>query len=160
LLAALSFKIFGLYDWAYRIPAILATVLGAYSCFGLGKLLYNNYVGKIAALIFLTSQTIVLSVIDVRTDAVLTGFTIFSLWHMAAYINKNSLKHIILGAFGAGIAFSTKGTNSPCGYWLTHLMSFSLHAQMDALFKLACIHGYPCFCYNYYTHTIRILPSV
>jgi len=108
-LAALSFKIFGLYDWAYRIPAILATVLGAYSCFGLGKLLYNNYVGKIAALIFLTSQTIVLSVIDVRTDAVLTGFTIFSLWHMAAYINKNSLKHIILGAFGAGIAFSTKG---------------------------------------------------
>ena len=108
-LAALSFKIFGLYDWAYRIPAILATVLGAYSCFGLGKLLYNHYVGKIAALIFLTSQTIVLSVIDVRTDAVLTGFTIFSLWHLAAYLNKNSLKHIILGAFGAGIAFSTKG---------------------------------------------------
>lgn len=108
-LAALSFKIFGLYDWAYRIPALLATILGAYSCFGLGKLLYNHYVGKIAALIFLTSQTIVLSVIDVRTDAVLTGFTIFSLWHLAAYINKNSLKHIILGAFGAGIAFSTKG---------------------------------------------------
>jgi len=25
------------------------------------------------------------------------------------YINKNSLKHFILGAFGAGIAFSTKG---------------------------------------------------
>jgi 4-amino-4-deoxy-L-arabinose transferase-like glycosyltransferase len=108
-LAALSFKIFGLYDWAYRIPAILATILGAYSCFGLGKLLYNTYVGKIAALIFLTSQTIVLSVIDVRTDAVLTGFTIFSLWHLTAYINKNSLKHIIIGAFGAGIAFSTKG---------------------------------------------------
>lgn len=108
-LAALSFKIFGLYDWAYRIPALLATILGTYSCFGLGKLLYNHYVGKIAALIFLTSQTIVLSVIDVRTDAVLTGFTIFSLWHLAAYINKNSLKHIILGAFGAGIAFSTKG---------------------------------------------------
>ena len=108
-LAALSFKIFGLHDWAYRIPAILATFLGAYSCFGLGKLLYNKDVGKIASLIFLTAQTIVLSVIDVRTDAVLTGFTIFGLWHLTAYINKNSLKHIILGAFGAGIAFSTKG---------------------------------------------------
>lgn len=108
-LAALSFKIFGLYDWAYRIPAILATILGAYSCFGLARLLYNAYVGRIAALIFLTSQTIVLSVIDVRTDAVLTGFTIFSLWHLTAYINKNSLKHIVLGAFGAGMAFSTKG---------------------------------------------------
>ncbi|WP_024479928.1 ArnT family glycosyltransferase [Cellulophaga baltica] len=108
-LAALSFKIFGLHDWAYRIPGMLAIFLGAYSCFGLGKLLYNEYVGKTAALIFLTSQTIVLSVIDVRTDAVLTGFTIFALWQLTSYINKNSLLNIVLGAFGAGIAFSTKG---------------------------------------------------
>lgn len=108
-LAALSFKVFGLYDWAYRIPAILATFLGAYSCYGLGRLLYNIHVGKLAALVFMTSQTIVLSVIDVRTDAVLTGFTIFAIWQLAAYIEKNSLRHMILGAFGAGIAFSTKG---------------------------------------------------
>lgn len=108
-LAALSFKIFGLHDWAYRIPAILATLLGAYSSFGLGKLLYNRDTGKLAALIFLTAQTIVLSVIDVRTDAVLTGFTIFSIWQLAAYINHLSIKNMILGAFGAGIAFSTKG---------------------------------------------------
>ncbi len=108
-MAALSFKIFGLHDWAYRIPGILATLLGAYGCFGLGRLLYNTEVGKIAALIFMSSQTIVLGAIDVRTDAVLTGFAIFSIWHLAAYIEKNSLKHMVLGTFGAGIAFSTKG---------------------------------------------------
>ncbi|WP_343485778.1 glycosyltransferase family 39 protein [Allomuricauda sp. d1] len=108
-LAALSFKIFGIHDWAYRIPALLATLLGAYSCYGLGKLLYNSDVGKFSALIFMTAQTIVLSVIDVRTDAVLTGFTIFSIWQLATYIEKNSLTNILLGAFGAGIAFSTKG---------------------------------------------------
>lgn len=108
-LAALSFKIFGISQWAYRIPALLATFLGAYSCYGLGKLLYNNDVGRFSALIFLTAQTIVLSVIDVRTDAVLTGFTIFSIWQLAAYIEKDKLKHILWGAFGAGVAFSTKG---------------------------------------------------
>jgi len=108
-LAALSFKIFGIHDWAYRIPGILATFLGAYSCFGLGKLLYTTDVGKFAALIFLTCQTIVLGAIDVRTDAVLTGFTIFAIWQLVAYIEKNSLLHIILGALGAGLAFSTKG---------------------------------------------------
>ncbi|PIF00230.1 MAG: dolichyl-phosphate-mannose--protein mannosyltransferase [Maribacter sp.] len=108
-LAALSFKIFGLHDWAYRIPGILATLLGAYSCYGLGRLLYNANVGRLAALVFMTCQTIVLGVIDVRTDAVLTAFTIFSIWHLAAYIEKNSPKHMIWGAFGAGIAFSTKG---------------------------------------------------
>lgn len=108
-LAAISFKIFGLNEWAYRIPGILATLLGAYSCFGLGKLLYNSEVGKIASLIFMTAQTIVLSNIDVRTDAVLTGFTIFAIWQLASYIEKNSFKNLLMGAFGAGIAFSTKG---------------------------------------------------
>ncbi|RIV45317.1 ArnT family glycosyltransferase [Flagellimonas pelagia] len=108
-LAALSYKIFGIHDWAYRIPGILSTLLGAYSCYGLGKLLYNKDVGRFASLIFMTAQTMVLANIDVRTDAVLTGFTIFSIWQLVAYIEKNSLKNIVLGAFGAGMAFSTKG---------------------------------------------------
>lgn len=108
-LAALSYKLFGIYDWAYRIPGILATLLGAYSCFGLGKLLYNQHTGKLAALIFMTAQTIVLGVIDVRTDAILTGFAIFSIWQLATYIENGSIKAILLGALGAGIAFSTKG---------------------------------------------------
>ncbi len=108
-LAALSFKLFGLHDWAYRIPGILATLLGAYSCFGLGRLLYNADTGKLAAMIFMTAQTIMLSVIDVRTDAVLTGFSIFAIWQLAVYIEKRSLAAIIWGALGAGLAFSTKG---------------------------------------------------
>jgi len=108
-LSALSFKLFGLYDWAYRIPGILVTLLGAYSCYGLGKLLYKVDTAKLAALIFMTSQTIMLSAIDVRTDAVLTGFTIFAIWQLATYIEKGSLTAIMLGALGAGLAFSTKG---------------------------------------------------
>ncbi|ASV29062.1 ArnT family glycosyltransferase [Maribacter cobaltidurans] len=108
-LAALSYKIFSIHDWAYRIPGILATLLGAYSCYGLGKLLYNVHTGKLAALIFMTAQTIVLGAIDVRTDAVLTGFTVFAIWQLAVYIEKGTLLSVLLGGFGAGMAFSTKG---------------------------------------------------
>ncbi len=108
-LAALSYKIFGIHDWAYRIPGILATFLAAYSCYGLGKLLYNKEVGRLASLIFMTAQTIVLATIDIRTDAVLTGFTIFAIWQLATFIEKGTLQSIALGAFGAGMAFSTKG---------------------------------------------------
>lgn len=108
-LAALSYKLFGIHDWAYRIPGILSTLLAAYSCYGLGKLLYNKDVGRLASLIFMTAQTIVLANIDVRTDAVLTGFAIFSIWQLVTYVEKNTLKSIALGAFGAGMAFSTKG---------------------------------------------------
>jgi 4-amino-4-deoxy-L-arabinose transferase-like glycosyltransferase len=109
-LAALSYLLFGIHDWAYRIPALLATALGAYSCYGLGALLYKKTeVGRLAALIFLTSQTIVLAAIDVRTDAVLTGFTIFAIWQLATYLQTSRLMPLLLGALGTGIAFSTKG---------------------------------------------------
>lgn len=108
-LAAFSFSLFGIEEWAYRLPALLATALGAYSCYGLGKILYTKDVGRIAALVFLSAQTIVLSNIDVRTDALLTGTTALALWQLTAYIQKGRIRNIVLGAVGAGLAFSTKG---------------------------------------------------
>ena len=108
-LAAIAYKIFGIAEWSYRIPAVLASLLGAYGCYGLGTRLYDKEVGKLAALIFMTAQTIVLSNIDVRTDAVLTGFTAFSLWQFVIYVETKTLKSLLLGALGAALAFSTKG---------------------------------------------------
>ena len=108
-LAALSFKVFGIHDWAYRIPGLLFTLLGAYSTYGLGKTLYNSEVAKVASLAFMTSQTIVLSAIDVRTDAVLTGSVILAIWQIAAYLRSGRLSHLVLGAMACGLAFSTKG---------------------------------------------------
>ncbi|MBC2839978.1 glycosyltransferase family 39 protein [Robiginitalea sp. SC105] len=108
-LAALSYKVFGIHDWAYRLPAVLMTLLAALSCYGLGKLLYNANAGRLAALIFMSAQTIVLSVIDVRTDAVLTGFTALAIWQLLRYLKNGSLSGLLWGALGAGLAFSTKG---------------------------------------------------
>lgn len=133
-LAAISFKIFGIHDWAYRIPGLLATLLAAYSCFGLGKLLYNTAIGKMGALIFMTAQTIVLSVIDVRTDALLTGFTILAIWQLAAYVQSGGIKHVLLGAFGAGIAFSTKGQIALVVIGLPLLCHLGYTRKWNALF--------------------------
>lgn len=108
-LAAFSYLLFGISEWAYRIPGLLAIALGAYSVYGLGKLLYRKEVGRLAALIFLTAQTIILSGIDLRTDAVLTGFTAFAMWQLVAYLKEGKLGPLLLGAVGAGLAFSTKG---------------------------------------------------
>jgi len=107
--AALSFKIFGIHDWAYRIPGLIFTLIAAYSTYGLGRLLYNKEVGKLAALIFMSCQTIILSAIDVRTDAVLTGSVILAIWQLAVYLQNGHLRALLLGAFATGLAFSTKG---------------------------------------------------
>ena len=108
-LAGLSFKIFGISHWAYRIPALLFTLLGAYSSFGLAKELYGKMAGHIAALIFLSAQAVILANHDVRTDAVLTGASVFALWQLATYINKGNWQNAVLGSVGTAIAFSTKG---------------------------------------------------
>lgn len=108
-LSALSFKLFGISDWAYRIPALLFTLLGAYSTNRLAKEFYGQQASHIASLVFLSAQAIFLSNHDVRTDAVLTGATIFAVWQLVLYINKNSLLHAVLGAIGVAFAFSSKG---------------------------------------------------
>ncbi len=108
-LAALSFKIFGISQWAYRIPALLFTLLGAVSTYQLARELYGKRAGHPAALIFLTSQAIILSNHDVRTDAVLTGAAIFATWQWVKYLKHNKLVNAVLGGLGVAVAFSTKG---------------------------------------------------
>ncbi len=108
-LSALSFKIFGLTHWAYRLPALLFTLIGAFSTYKLAKEFYGNKAGHIASLIFLSTQAIILANHDVRTDAVLTGASIFAIWQWVKYIKYEKLTYAILGAVGTGIAFSTKG---------------------------------------------------
>ena len=108
-LAALSFKIFGLHAWSYRIPALLFTALSAISCYKLALIFYSKKAARYASLIFLSGQAVILSNHDVRTDAVLTGATIFAVWQLVAYFNTEKLKNIIFGAIGLAMAFSSKG---------------------------------------------------
>ncbi len=108
-LSALSFKIFGLNHWAYRIPAIIFTLIGAYSCYNLAKDFYGSKAGHISSLIFLSAQAIILANHDVRMDAILTGASIYAIWQLVKFIDKEELLNAVLGSIGLGIAFSTKG---------------------------------------------------
>lgn len=144
-LAAFSFKIFGISHWAYRLPALLFTLLGAISCFGLAKVLYRRNVGHIAALVFLSSQAIILANHDVRTDAVLTGATIFSLWQLFAYMNSQYLRNIILGAIGAGVAFSCKGQLAIFVIGVCVLTHLAYTRKWYLLFNWKVLVGILCF---------------
>ena len=109
-LAALSMKIFGISAFAYRIPALLCIMLAAFSTGKLSLLLYGNLeVGRIAQLVFLSAQIIILSAHDVRTDAVLTGFIIFSLWQLVSFIKTQKISVAVLAGLGMAMAFSSKG---------------------------------------------------
>lgn len=108
-LAGLSFKLFGLHGWAYRLPSVLFNCLAAYSTYGLGKALYNKEIGKLSALIFITSQSIILANHDVRTDSLLTSFIILGIWQLTVFLRTNKLSSIIFGSAAIALAVSTKG---------------------------------------------------
>ena len=109
-LAALSMKFFGVNHFAYRIPAVLCLFLATFSVKKIADLLYKNEnLSLIAALIFLSAQTIILSAHDVRTDAVLTGFIALSIWQFLSFIKKQKTVNVLFAGLFTALAFSSKG---------------------------------------------------
>lgn len=107
--ACLSFKIFGIHDWAYRIPSVLTLALGIYSCYRYTKIFYSERAAKMAALIMASCMACYVMTSDVRTDTMLTGWVMFSIWQLAEFNRSLKLKNILLGGVGVGLAMITKG---------------------------------------------------
>lgn len=85
-MTALSYKIFGVNTFAYKIPGILFVFLGAWYVFLFAKQWYSARHGYIAALLLLTAEHIIISNQDVRAEPYMTGLTIMSLYHFARYL--------------------------------------------------------------------------
>jgi 4-amino-4-deoxy-L-arabinose transferase-like glycosyltransferase len=107
--AMIGYRLFGEHDWSYRLISVLVSVLGAWSTLRLGARLHGERTGRIAAVMFITAQTILLGNSDVRMDALLTGFSAFALWQLTAWVEGGRLAALLLGAAGLGLAFSAKG---------------------------------------------------
>ena len=108
-LAAFSYNIFGVNTLAYKLPSFLLTILGLYSTFRLGKLLYNRQTGLLAALMYASAQAQFLANNDVRMDAILTASIVFATWQLAEAAYVMRWYNYVLGALGLAMAFSTKG---------------------------------------------------
>ena len=108
-LAAWSYEILGVTGFAYKLPSFLFSILGVYSVFRLGRSLYNAAMGRIAALIMASAVSFLLSVNDVRMDAILTGCIAFASWQLTDLLVKNNWWNVLGGAAGLALGFSTKG---------------------------------------------------
>jgi 4-amino-4-deoxy-L-arabinose transferase-like glycosyltransferase len=107
--SALSYHIFGVTSFAYRLPSFLFTILGTYSIYRLAKELYDHETGKLAALIAASSFCYILANSDVRMDAILTGAIAFATWQLVAYVHHRKSIFLAGAALGLAIGFCTKG---------------------------------------------------
>lgn len=109
-ITALSFKLFGISTWAYKLPAILFSMLGAVYTYKFGKRLHSKQIGLWSVLIYLTAEHLILSNMDVRAEPYLTGLIIGSVYHLyKASINDKWMADVLIGGLLAACAVMTKG---------------------------------------------------
>lgn len=103
------FFLFGVHDWSFKLGNLIFILLGLYSTFKLGKLLYNESVARIATLILATTQAWFLISHDVKTDGILASAIIFTVWQWKLFVVNNSWKNLVGLSLGIAIGMLTKG---------------------------------------------------
>jgi 4-amino-4-deoxy-L-arabinose transferase-like glycosyltransferase len=134
-LACISFKIFGVHDWAFRLPSALCLAFGIYSLYRYTKMFYSEQTAKIAVLITASCVASYLMISDVRTDTLLTSWVMFSLWQLAEFNRSLKFKNILLGAIGIGLAMLSKG---PIGLIIpvtAFIVEFAYKRQWKSFFR-------------------------
>lgn len=84
--SALSFGLFGLHNWAYKLPSFLSTVAGVYAVYRFCLLFYNKETARAAAFILASCVGVLLLCNDVRTDTLLMSMTACAVWQMATWL--------------------------------------------------------------------------
>jgi 4-amino-4-deoxy-L-arabinose transferase-like glycosyltransferase len=154
---ALSFKLFGVGNFSYKLPAVLFMLLGACYTYLFGSKFYSRKHGYIAALLLMTAQHIITSNSDVRAEPYLTGLTIFALYYFAAYLKDKKYSQLIIGSLGLACLLMAKGlfTIIPVAAGLGLAMMYQgkwkeiLHWQWLAVVILTLIFISPSL-YGYY----------
>jgi len=108
-LSSISIQLFGVYDWAYRLPSILCLGLALWSVYRFTFLYYNELTAQLSVLVLVSSQAFILMAHDVRCDTMLMGFVMFSIWQLAAWYQSNAWKHFVMAFMGIGLGMLTKG---------------------------------------------------
>ena len=141
--SALSFRLFGISNFAYKFPVFLLSIAGMYALYRLGRLYYDRQVGLLAAGLMITSLSYMLYHNDIHTDTCLTTWVIIAIWQFAEYLHRKRILHFIAAFSACGLAMLTKG---PIGLVIpvfaigSHL---ALHRRWKVLFSPVWLAGLP-----------------
>ena len=106
---ALSFKVFGISAFTYKLPSFLCWLVGVWYTYRLAKLLYDKTMAQVATLIFVTSLHVLLANYDVRAEGYLTTFIVASLYYLFRLQNERKWIHVVWAALFCAMAVQTKG---------------------------------------------------
>ena len=108
-LSSQSLRIFGMHDWAYRLPSFLFSLLAIYSTYRLALLFYKEKIALLSAVVLASCQAMFLINHDVRTDTMLMGWVACSVWQLAEWYQNKNWKHLVIAAIAIAGGMMTKG---------------------------------------------------
>ncbi len=122
-LSSSSFKLFGLSNFAYKLPAFLFLIFSLYGLYRFALLYYTPKIARNSLLILASTQSYFLMTNDVRTDGLLTSSVIISVCFFSYYFEKGNWKNLVLGSVFTALAMMSKG---PIGL-VTVLLPIGIH---------------------------------
>ncbi|HVX28134.1 MAG TPA: glycosyltransferase family 39 protein [Parafilimonas sp.] len=108
-LTALSFKLFGISSFAYKLPAFIFWLAGIYILFIFIKQVYNKATAELSTLIYVIAAHAVISNFDVRAEPYLTTVFLGALYFLYRYQKTRRLNNIIWAAVFTACSIMTKG---------------------------------------------------
>lgn len=108
-LAAISYKIFGINAFAYKLPNFLAYLIACYYIYKIGIGFFTTSIAQSSTLIFASSLHVILCNFDVRAEVFLTTFTLAATYYIYLNTITNKLKYIVIASLFAALAIMSKG---------------------------------------------------
>lgn len=108
-MSAGSMKLFGVNAFGYKFPAIIFALWAIFATYRLTRLLYNDKLARMAALVFASCQGMFLWTNDVRCDTILTSCVITAIWLIQEWLSSRKLHHLLLGCAAIAFGMMTKG---------------------------------------------------
>ncbi|MCK5465720.1 MAG: glycosyltransferase family 39 protein, partial [Bacteroidales bacterium] len=106
---AISFKIFGINTFAYKLPAILFTLMALIYTYRFTNELYNRETALLSVLILATAQHLFISNNDVRAEPILTGLVIAGIYHYHRLVQRYRWTSLLWASLFTALAVMTKG---------------------------------------------------
>lgn len=108
-MSTFSMMVFGVSNFAYKLPSFLFGILAVWSTIRLTQLIYDKVTSALAGLMVASCLGFFIMMNDVRTDTLLMGAFAFSLWQIMLYVKTKSWRSLVLGFMGIGLAMLAKG---------------------------------------------------
>lgn len=136
-----AFLAFGISNWAYKLPSLIAAAAAVYAVYRFSRLFYSGDTARNAAFILASALGLIVICNDVRTDTLLLGATACSVWILAEYLRRPTWGRLAAGFACIGMAMLAKG---PIGLLVpgfavgTHLL---LHRDWRNVFRWQWLVG-------------------